>query len=456
MLEILTSLVMAISPIEAAAEAMLPSVIIEGEEPQEGQLADWMADYDVPAVSVAVVENGKVVDVKAFGPIDGQTRFNIASLSKPVTAFLSLAYLEGRGNTLDIPISELLADWELRTAEDVEEVDPSDITLAQLLSHRAGTSTAGFRGYAATDAIPSLTQILDGSDPANSDPVIVERRPDQGFRYSGGGYQIIERALQDDSGESFAALAKRTVFDPLGMKNSGFGQPGENHARAHDAEGTQLEGGYRRYPELAAAGLWSTAEDMARFVIAMNSALAGESDLVSKEGATRLLTPPDDSVNYALGFGTGLNANDRFFAHSGSNAGFKAIMFGFPDRDGGIVILTNGERGPIVYRALADAIADRMGWPHPYREVVREMALDADETAKIIGLYRLDDFSYLIEASETGLTMSANEGDRIELKPIEGDRLLREVDGQFFGLDRSPNGEVDAILLRGTRIPRAS
>jgi CubicO group peptidase (beta-lactamase class C family) len=223
----------------------------------------------------------------------------------------------------------------------------------------------GFAGYAAGATIPSLIEILDGVPPANNQPIIVSSRPGHQFHYSGGGYTIVQKYLSDTTGESFEQLMRETVLTPLGMAHSAFAQPLPDGTRAEAAtpylsSGEPVTGGAHIYPELAAAGLWTTASDLARFAIALQNALGGGSDAVLPQNLARaMVTPVLD--HYGLGLEVGGEAAQKYFAHDGVNFGFVSLMVAYETGDGA-VIMTNGSREQLV-REILRGLAAEYDWP---------------------------------------------------------------------------------------------
>lgn len=196
--------------------------------------------------------------------------------------------------SLDADVNQHLKSWKLPPNPFIEE---SPVTLRGLLTHSAGVTVPGFRGYETGSRVPTLFQILDGEPPANSPPIRVDMTPGKMWRYSGGGFLIAEQMMTDVTGTPFATLMQEWVLRPLGMKRSTYTQPLPAEllaqaALAHRADGTVLPGGAHVYPELGAAGLWSTPSDLARYAIAIQEALSRKSNAVlSAQTAQAMLTP---------------------------------------------------------------------------------------------------------------------------------------------------------------------
>jgi CubicO group peptidase (beta-lactamase class C family) len=329
--------------------------------------------YHVPGVSIALIKNRNVERLLVFGirdqntnePVTESTQFQAGSISKAVAAAVALKLVQDGRIDLDSDINGALESWKL-PSNSFTMTRPA--TLRMLLSHTAGTTVHGFPGYHSTDRLPLLVQILDGTAPANTPPIVVDKVPGASFRYSGGGYVVMQQAIVDLSGKKFAAVAKESVLDALAMTDSTYDQPLPAAslafaASAHDANGRVLEEGSHVYPELAAAGLWTTPRDLARFLIEIQASFEGQSNLLmSRELASAMLTPSSSS-SYGLGFEITSSAGEEYFGHGGVNAGFHAYMVAHKSKGVGAVVMTNADNGSQVIRVVLPVIAQTEQWP---------------------------------------------------------------------------------------------
>ena len=215
----------------AAASTILSSACRDSTGPSDrDDIGAWMDFYDVPGVSVAVIKDFALDYVEVHGvksrdsgePVSAHTLFQAASLTKGVSAMGVVSLAQDEVVSLDADVDDYLTSWQVpeNAYQAVEKV-----TLRRLLSHTAGTTVHGFRGYRYTEAWPTLVQILNGEPPANSPPVVVERVPGSAFSYSGGGYEIADLVVRDVTGSTFAEFIGDRVLDPLGMSESTFEQP---------------------------------------------------------------------------------------------------------------------------------------------------------------------------------------------------------------------------------------
>ncbi|HVB09870.1 MAG TPA: serine hydrolase domain-containing protein, partial [Bacillota bacterium] len=382
--------------------------------PAPRPLAERMAFWGVPGLSVALVDGGRVVATEAFGladaasgrPVTPDTLFQAASISKPVTALGVLRLVaEGRLD-LDADVAGYLPSWELRAALPGGGWRPR-VTLRQLLSHTAGTTVHGFPGYQRAAPLPSLLQVLDGLAPANTAPVRVDTMPGVQFRYSGGGTSVVQLVMQEVTGEPFAELMRRLVLGPLGMERSAYGVPVDAGAAAHGHRtgGAPVAGGWHVYPELAAAALWTTAEDLTRVISGFQGCLRGEAGALLPQALAIDAARPQPGS----GFGLGWEITGKIFRHTGGNEGFRCVLTGWMDAPRGVVAMTNGDDGDGLWPEVLATLAAARGW---------EGSGVAPAPAGVPGRYALrEDFVFEVEAREGGLWVRAGEQAACPLEP---------------------------------------
>lgn len=360
-------------PSEAArlkrVEAGLAPATVPGEEPRRLSLQQWMELYKIPGLSVAVFEKNAIVWAKAYGvkqaggsePVTVETLFQAASISKPVTALAAMRYVEQGRWSLDANLNDSLVSWKIPDNELTKE---QKVTLRRVLSHNAGLTVHGFPGYAVNEPVPTLVQILNGEKPANTGPVRVDILPGSETRYSGGGTTVVQLMMVDQLKKPFPQIMREAVLDPLGLKQSTFEQPlpaslAPLAATATRASGERVEGGWHIYPEMAAAGLWTTPSDLARIAIEVSKARAGKSRrVVSQAMAKQMLTP--QSQGFGIGFQ--LEEGSDRFGHGGSNDGFQCLLVAFAGSGSGMALMANGDNGPLLIDRLAASIAAEYGW----------------------------------------------------------------------------------------------
>jgi CubicO group peptidase (beta-lactamase class C family) len=336
-------------------------------------LSDRMAFYATPGVSIAVIDGGAVEWARGYGVthagsgdvVTPRTLFQAASISKPVTAFAALRLVEQGVLSLDEDVNTRLRSWKV---PENEFTRAQKVTLRRLLSHTAGLTVHGFPGYGLFAAIPSLVQVLDGRPPANTAAVRVELTPGTEMRYSGGGFTVLQQLLVDVSGKPFPALASELALQPIGMHDSTYEQPlpaGRTGSAAwgHRQDGQAIPGRFHTYPEMAAAGLWTTPTDLAAFVLEVARAARGESALLGRPAAREMLT--EVKSRYGLGLTLAGSGAAASFAHGGANEGFRCQMVGFVESGRGAVVMTNSDRGGDLAQEILGSIVREYGWPPP-------------------------------------------------------------------------------------------
>lgn len=399
------------------AERVTPLVRIREMTQAPQGIVDRMREHAVPGLQVAVIETGGVSWAAGYGElergtgrvVDDRSLFQAASISKPVTAFAVLRLVASGTLKLDEPVNSFLRSWRL---PDNDHTARRPVTLRALLSHTAGTTVHGFPGYAFGAALPTLPQILDGEAPANTKPVRVDIPVGEQFRYSGGGTMIVQQLLTDVTGRRFPELMQELALEPLGMVDSTYKQPlpiglQQTAATAHDESGV-VPGKWHVYPEMAAAGLWTTATDLAHFVLGVQRAIAGTPcSLIPADLAREMVTPQNGVPFSALGTQLMGLEGDRRFIHSGGNRGFHSRLVGFVDHLDGIVVLTNGPfTGAPVLNEIIGAVGAARGWPD---FAVADVTLEptTEDLDRFVGDYELRDVVVTVHRDGARLLFTA-------------------------------------------------
>jgi CubicO group peptidase (beta-lactamase class C family) len=430
--------------IHRVTQEMPAPVLVRGESPKVTSLAARMADLHVPAVSIAVIHRGRIEWARGFGvtrtggpSVTDRTLFQAASISKPVFALAILRLADTGRVNLQADVNDYLTTWKI---PDSPLTHPAPVTLRALLSHSAGTTVGGFRGYESKAALPTIYQILDGAPPANNSPVHVDTPPGKRYRYSGGGYVVAQAALQDVSGVAAAQYLQQFVLNPAGMTQSTFEQPLPASRMAeiawpYRADGSPVQGGPHVYPELAAAGLWTTPSDLARYALSIQTALRGKvklrkKNIISASMAHTMLTPVLDGQG--LGPRLGGRTSRKYFTHNGGNEGYRCLLVAYEDGEGAVV-MTNSDSGGVIMEEVMRSIASAYAWPD-FAPAVRTLAdVNPERLARLNGVYQFDDGSIYIVRRNAGRL----EGQELGQAPAE---LFASSDHELFA------GVVDLVV----------
>jgi CubicO group peptidase (beta-lactamase class C family) len=332
-----------------------------------------MKAHDITGLSLAIIDGGKIVREQGYGftdksgktPVTTATLFQAGSISKAVAALGALHLVDRGVLSLDEDVNAKLRTWKVPSNQ---FTDARKVTLRLLLSHTAGMTVHGFPGYRVGRPIPTLTQILNGEKPANTSAIRVDRTPGKEWKYSGGGYVVMQQMVIDVTGKPFPQFMDETVLKPLGMVSSTYSQPLPDDMAVRAAKGyggifsQPIHGAWHVYPEMAAAGLWTTAGDLGRFAIGIQKAVSGQSNPVISQGLTKeMLTIQRDHD----GLGVFLRSSGKTlrFMHDGVDAGFDAALTAYAYEGKGAAIMINkNDDGKAVFQIFI-AIGEQYHWP---------------------------------------------------------------------------------------------
>ena len=371
--------------IERVENGLPPISLGRNQLPLQLTLQKLMELYRIPGLSVAVIDNFEIAWAKGYGVIEAgrsnsvttETMFQAGSVSKPVAAVGALFLAERGKLLLDEDVNQKLTTWKVPENEFTKE---QKVTLRRILSHTAGLTVHFFPGYAVDSELPTLVQILRGEAPANTDPIRVDFVPGARWRYSGGGVIVEQQLMMDVTAKQFPVLMREAVFDKIGMDHSSFEQPLAPQYLELAASGTSWNGNvvpgkWHVYPEMAAAGLWTTPTDLAKLAIEISLSRQGKSNrILSPAGAHEMLTSQGESVtefalgneNYpdqmGLGFFLGDQTRPDLFGHIGDDEGFQAMLIMDSNSGKGAAIMANSQLGILLGDYLIENIAREYGW----------------------------------------------------------------------------------------------
>lgn len=304
----------------------------------------------VPGAALALIHDGEVVWSAGFGVADmesgvlvtADTPFNVASISKAVTAWEIMRLVEAGDIDLDAPANQYLTRWQIPA---LGRNNADEATIRRILSHTAGLSVDGYRAFEPDQALPALEDFLSGEA---AEPVQVMITPGRRFMYSGGGYTALQLLIEELTGESFAERMQQELFAPLGMEHTSFvWTPELGAATAYQPNG-QPEPKVVHLDQ-AAGGLYTSANDLARFFT------SGMTDEWLTPESVALMHTPVDGTDGAYGFGyyvETLPDGSTAVWHDGQGWGARTIFFLIPEKGEGLIILTNIRSGNSIFRQI--------------------------------------------------------------------------------------------------------
>jgi CubicO group peptidase (beta-lactamase class C family) len=443
--------------IQRVEQGLLRAVAINGETDAGLDLAARMRRFRVPGVSIAVISSGRASWARAYGVaeegssprVNVETLFQAGSISKAVTAVGAMRLVERGTLSLDGDVNSRLKSWKVPQGP---RAGSPPATLRTLLNHTAGLNVPSFGGYPPGAPVPTVLQILRGEPPANTPPVAVEGTFGE-WSYSGGGTMVVQQLMTDATGQDFASLMQRLVLEPAKMGRSTFdhvsAERAGNAAAGHTANGP-LPGRWRTYPELAAAGLWSTPSDLAQFGVALLRSLVpgGRKPLLSQASLREMLVPGQGA--WGLGFFISGTGDSLVFGHDGSTSGFTSrILLRAATRDG-VVVMTNGESEALI-NEIVRSVGREYGWPEERRPAKTVVAVDATRLAALTGDYRLDlvgrhvDFRVTVDGGRLMLASSA--GTPAEILPMAESHFFNPDTGSEVLFVREATGATSEFKL---------
>ena len=397
--------------IAGVESGLLPTLIRKNQAPPAWTLEDRMQHYNAPAVSLAVLEDFEIAWARAWGVIKTgtdaeatpETLFQFGSISKPVTAVLTLRLIAEGSLGLDDPVNQHLASWQLPESV-AGGTDP--VLLRQVLSHGSGIAPFTLPAYAPGDEYPGVLALLENRADRPVPPVVRVRPPGVQFEYSNAGYAVLELLLEDVSGKAFAQLAREKLLEPLGMRSTSFARdlPEELYDRAawgHTGEARTPIEGKGLFPPAAVGGLWSTPTDLAHLLRELMLASRGnEGRWLPPELAREMLSPQIQGQGLSVRLrGKG---RSRYFLHGGGMPGFVALFVAFPETGQGAVVAINGGAYPLLGEVLR-AVAAEYDWPD-YLPQFEARPMTAEQFARYVGRYVFD------RSGGTEMEISSKEG----------------------------------------------
>jgi hypothetical protein len=283
----------------------------------------------------------------------------------------------------------------------------------------------------------------------------VDILPGSEWRYSGGGYTVVQLLIADLTGRPFPEYMKETVLDPIGMKNSTFEQPLPSEkaavaASAHRSTGKVIPGQWHIYPELAAAGLWTTPSDLCRYAVEVQKSMEGKSNRVLSQGMIQQMLTPGIG-NWGLGLALSPPGGVKIFSHGGGNEGFRCQLIAFSELGKGAAIMTNSDNGSELAMEIIRSIARVYDWPHFHAEEIVPVAVDPGILDAYIGDFRMANspgIPFKVSKKEDELYVTIwGQGD-VKLTPVSETEFVHMEGGWRLTFVQSPEGNWDEIEVR--------
>ena len=396
--------------ISKVENGLQPNLQIKGDSIPFFNIESRMEQLGIPGVSIAMLKNGEIEWAKGYGMADKsenrkvtpETMFLAASISKPVTAIRALQLAESGKIDLDSNVNNYLSSWKL---PDNEFTATEKVTTRRILNHTAGLTVSGFPGYLKGDSIPDVIGVLDGK--GNTDPVRVYQEPGKSWMYSGGGYTLLQLMIMDIDGKSFPETMQKNVLSPLEINASTFENPlpEKYHklaATGYRANGNEVKGKWPIYPEMAAAGLWTTPSQLIMWAKEIQQIYQKQEDrILKKEMVNEMLTAGQND------HGLGPGVHEHFFGHDGGDEGFRSKLVAWKDKPYAVVIMVNSDNGSIMQEIMLSIVRayDLPGF-EPIVFAVEEQS--KEKLMRFEGVYELPGLGNAqISVKENGLELTA-------------------------------------------------
>lgn len=412
-------------------------------------IEERMRYHKINGVSIAVIHNYKIEWAKGYGWADvlekrkvtPYTLFQAASITKSINSLGVLKLVQEGKLNLDEDINEYLTSWKFPYDSLSQN---KKITVRNLLNHTGGLTVSGFPGYATNDTLPTLIQILEGKNPSKTPAVRSEFEPELRYQYSGGGICIAGLIITDVSQSSYSDFMSQNILKPLQMNESFFMQPPsadkyKSLATGYYRNGSEVEGKFRIYPELPAAGLWTTPTDLCKYIIETQLSYNGSSSKVLNADLTRERLKP-------LGMGVFMEekGDTQYFLYSGGNAGFMSEYWADLKNGNGVVVMLNSDNRTII-QEIINSVAYTYHWKDFYKPVIKNViSLQDSVLNRYVGDYLFGDKTLTINKKNNKLFITEDWPWEIYFTS-ENDFFVAEIEGNLT-FQNDENGKTTGIL----------
>lgn len=416
-----------------------------------------MTYYKIPGLSIAVIQNHKLVWAKGYGfandssktPVTTQTLFQAGSISKSLNAVGVMKLVQQNKLDLNADINNYLNSWKF-PYDSVSK--GKKITTANLLSHSAGINVHGFGGYEPGAPIPTIVQVLNGEKPANTPRIHSVVAPGLGYQYSGGGITVSQLMVMDITSQPYADYMKKEVLKPFGMNGSTFTQPAADDdkkllAIAYNEDEKPIRGNYHIYPEQAAAGLWANPIDLAKYIIAMQLAYEGKANKVLNTETVKQMFKVYAGSEAGLGVFISKTDSVSYFSHDGADAGFRARYVGSFEGGNGIVVMVNSNNDGVI-NELINSVAKVYGFKGLYHPNIKTLVpVTADILKTYTGKFLVGAPRVLAITEDNGHLYAQVSGDsKRELYPQSANRFFFRDLNYELEFNKDADGKVHLIF----------
>ncbi len=439
---------------------LMHAVLLADQPIKTFSIYDRMDYYDVPGLSIAIIKDNQIEWAKSYGvkrrnstdSVSINTLFQAASLSKPITALVVLKLVEQGKIDLDSNINNQLNRWKI--PENAYTVNRK-ITPKDLILHTSGLEIPHFPGYTENDSLPTLIDILNGENNSNTEAATVHFEPYSKWSYSGAGYVVLQLLLMEKLNMSFSELMQEELFNPLEISNSTFEQENllkirNDIALAHLENGEVVENGYHLYPEMAAAGLWTTPMDYAKIVCEIQNEYQGNSNLIlSEEMAKNALSR--HYWHMALGFIMDEEGDSIALNFSGGNHGYICDIYSYLNAGSGAIIMSNSNNAGPLIESLFYSISKEYKWSNWKPDTISPEILDYPEIDKLKGEYTglsrdNEEFSFIITGNPDSLVFKTAGREYPIYAVSETKFVIPEQDWKIWTYNS--NNKIDSVKFK--------
>lgn len=333
----------------------------------DNKIPKLLNEFLVPGAAISIIDDGEIVLQKGYGysNIDNKTKvsittgFNIGSISKTVAAWGIIKLVQEGKIDLDAPAEKYLTRWHLPKSE----FDSNKVTIRRLLSHTAGLSLHGYPGWSPKDQLPTIEESLNGKNNGPG-PVEIILEPGTKWKYSGGGYSILQLIIEEVTKQKFEDFMLTEILHPLGMKNTSFTIDDyimSLSSREYNMFGEEID--FELFTAKAAAGLHTTIEDFSKLALASLHQNEKYSQNILSANYLEQMMKPASASNDSYGLGYQVNSIPKhsmiLYGHGGANTGWRALFMVNPITNDGFIMFTNGGSGNKVYGQI---ICEWINW----------------------------------------------------------------------------------------------